>query len=445
MDILLAIAVMVVAVASWFISGTLRTQIRHNATELEQARKQLAEQVDQVEQTGRQLAERERDQASQADFYEMVQQQISQAAEHLARHDDEMRQDQGRAAEHEMATAQLGAALRREARQREKDIARLEQALHGKMTSQLSTGLQQEARQRRQEIQQLQQALRDLGRRPGQAGHGITQAGHGITQAGHGIASARPGITQAGPGITQAGPGIAPAGHAITPAGHAIAPARAPGDDSAAGPDGLRREAEQQLASIAGVLSDIDQHLNAIRQYIRAQLDREVAMTRGNKGHRVLIGGICAEQPAAAGTLPLLYESFLSELPVDMLFHDSEHESSDRFYLLWSSRNGQSPEHRLEMLLRGCARDGGKKDPGLNELRGLLLALHHAGPGTLQVGPLVVIRTDRELVGAVLAATEASLLDGRAALPAPEECRVLLQNVGRDRLADLGSWADSHS
>ena len=72
------------------------------------------------------------------------------------------------------------------------------------------------------------------------------------------------------------------------------------------------------------MLSDIDQHLNAIRQYVRTQLDREVAMTRGNKGHRVLVGGICAEQPAAAGDLPLLYESFLSELPVDMLFHDSE-------------------------------------------------------------------------------------------------------------------------
>jgi hypothetical protein len=423
MDILLAIAVMVVAVASWFISGTLRTQIRHNATELEQARKQLAEQVDQVEQTGRQLAERDRDQASHADFYEMVQQQISQAAEHLARHDDEMRQDQERAAEHEMATAQLGAALRREARQREKDMARLEQALHGKMTSQLSTGLQQEARQRRQEIQQLQQALRDLGQR-------AAPAAPGIAADGRGIAPAAPGIAADGPGIAPARPAIAAAG--------------VPGEDSAAGPDGLRRQAERQLASIAGVLSDIDQHLNAIRAYVRAQLDREVAMTRGNKGHRVLVGGICAEQPAAAGTLPLLYESFLSELPVDMLFHDSEPQSSDRFYLLWSSRNGQSPEHRLEMLLRGCARDGGAPDPGLNELRGLLLALHHAGPGTLQVGPLVVIRTDRELVGTVLAAAEAGLLDGRA-LPAPEECRVLLRNVGRDRLADLGAWADSHS
>jgi hypothetical protein len=396
MDILLAIAVMVVAVASWFIAAALRTQIRQNATDLEQARKQIAAQVGQVEQTGQRLAERERDQAGQADFYQMVQQQISDAREHLARHDDEMRQDTERAAEQEMATARLDAALRREARQRERDIARLEQAWHGKMTSQLSTGLQKEARERRQEIQQLQRALRDLDRRAGQAGP-------------------------------------------------AVARAEAPGEGSVAGPGDLRQQAEQQLASVAGVLSDIDQHLNAIRQYVRAQLDREVAMTRGNKGHRVLVGGICAEQPAGAGDLPLLYESFLSELPVDMLFHDSEHQSSDRFYLLWSSQNGQSPEHRLEMLLRGCARDGGKSDPGLNEFRGLLLGLHNAGPGTLQVGPLVVIRTDRELVGTVLAGTEASLLDDRATLPAPEECRVLLRNVGRDRLADLGAWADSHS
>lgn len=396
MDILLAIAVMVVAVASWFIAAAMRSQIRQNATDLEQARKQIAAQVGQVEQTGQRLAERERDHAAQADFYQMVQQQISDAREHLARHDDEMRQDQERAAEQEMVTARLDAALRREARQRERDVARLEQALHGKMTSQLSTGLQKEARQRRQEIQQLQQALRDLDRRVGQAGPAVTHAG-------------------------------------------------IPGGESAVGPGDLRQQAEQQLASVAGVLSDIDQHLNAIRQYVRAQLDREVAMTRGNKGHRVLVGGICAEQAAAAGDLPLLYESFLSELPVDMLFHDSERQSSDRFYLLWSSQNGQSPEHRLEMLLRGCARDGGKPDPGLNELRGLLLALHHAGPGTLQVGPLVIIRTNRELVGTVLAATEASLLDGRTTLPAPEECRVLLRNVGRDRLADLGAWADSHS
>jgi len=392
MDILLAVAVMVVAVASWFIAAALRTQIRQNAAELEQARKQ----IEQVGQTEQRLAERERDQAGLADFYQMVQQQIGDAREHLARHDEEMHQDREHAAGQETATARLEAALRRETRQRERDIARLEQAFHGKLTSQLSTALQREARQRRQEIQQLQQALRDLGRRVGQAGPAVTHS-------------------------------------------------EGTGEDSAAGPDGLRRQTEQQLASVAGVLSDIDQHLSAIRQYVRAQLDREVAMTRGNKGHRVLVGGICAQQPAAAGPLPLLYESFLSELPVDMLFHDCEHESSDRFYLLWSSQNGQSPEHRLEMLLRGCARDGGKPDPGLNELRGLLLALHHAGPGTLQVGPLVVIRTRRELMGTVLAATEASLLDGRASLPAPEECRALLQNVGRDRMADLGAWADSHS
>ncbi len=401
MDILLAVAVMAVAVAGWFICATFRTQIRQISAELEQARKQIAaqsaEQAEQAEQAEHRGVAGNREQTSLAGLYETVRQQISQAQAHLARHDDELRQDQARAAQQETATTQLGTALRREARRRERDIARLEQALYGKLTSQLSTGLQKEARQRRQEIQQLQLALRDLDRR------------------------------------------AAPTEPAVTPAG-------VPSEDLAAAPDGLHQQTERELASVASVLSDVDQHLNAIRQYVRAQLDREVAMTRGNKGHRVLVGGICAQQPAMAGTtLPTLYESFLSELPADMLFHDSEHESSERFYLLWSSRNGQSLERRLEMLLRGCPGDGSKTDPGLNELRGLLLALHHAGPGTLQVGPLVVIRTDRELVGTVLPAAEASLLDGRAALPAPEECRVLLRNVGRDQLADLGAWADSHS
>jgi hypothetical protein len=132
-------------------------------------------------------------------------------------------------------------------------------------------------------------------------------------------------------------------------------------------------------------------------------------------------------------------------LPADLLFHDSAHDSSERFYLLWSSRNGQSLEHRLELLLRGCPRDAGNPAPGLDELRGLLLALHHAGPGTLQVGPLVVVRTDGELVGTVLAGSDASLLDDRGAVPAPEECRVLLENAGGGRLTDLSAWADSRS
>ena len=392
MEILLAVAVMVVAVASWFIAASLRSQIRQNAAELEQARKQIVAQC--AEQAEERLRARDHDQAGQPGFYEVMQQQISEAQAHLARHDDEMRHDQVRAAEQETATTQLGAALRQEARQREKDIARLEQGLHGKLASQLSAGLEQEARQRRQEIQQLQQALRDLGEPAGLAGAPVPRAG--------------------------------------------IA-----GQDLAAAPDGLRQQAERQLAGATSVLSGIDQQLSAIRRYVRAQLDREVAMTRGNKGHRVVVGGISAERPAAPGTLPGLYESFLTGLPADMLFHDPAHESSDRFYLLWNSRNGQSLEGRLETLLRGCPRDIRMPAPGLDELRGLLLALHRAGPGTLQVGPLVVVRTDRELVGTVLTATEASLLDGRSTLPPAGECRSLLGNVGPDRLADLGAWADS--
>src|SRR5436190_16874285 len=121
MGILLAVAVMVVAVASWFIAASLRSQIRQNAADLDQARKQIAaECAEQVRRAEERLKARDHDQPGPAGFYEMVQQQISEVQEHLARHDDEMRHDQVRAAEQETATTQLGAALRREARQREK-------------------------------------------------------------------------------------------------------------------------------------------------------------------------------------------------------------------------------------------------------------------------------------------------------------------------------------
>ena len=182
-----------------------------------------------------------------------------------------------------------------------------------------------------------------------------------------------------------------------------------------------------QCAELKQTAGDLDRHLRDIRQYVRTRLDHEVARTRGNTTHRVLVGGIHPEQQAAADTLPALYESFLRELPLEILYRDSAQQFSVRFYLLWSTLNGQSLEQRLEMLLRACPNDNGAPVQGLNELRGLLRALHKAGPGTLQVGPLVIIRTRDDLIGTVLAA--------------PQERAARLKDLAGDGLADLGSWA----
>jgi biopolymer transport protein ExbB/TolQ len=66
MEILLAVAVMVVAVASWFIAASLRSQIRQNAAELEQARKQIVAQC--AEQAEERLRARDHDQAGPPGF-----------------------------------------------------------------------------------------------------------------------------------------------------------------------------------------------------------------------------------------------------------------------------------------------------------------------------------------------------------------------------------------
>ena len=397
MGILLAVAVMVVAVASWFIAASLRTQIRQNAAELEQARKQITAEC--AEQAGKRLMARGHDQAGLAGFYEMVQQQISETAEHLARHDDEMRRDQARAAEQEAATTdEAHRALMSSPPHRDKRLSPNFNAagfgvFRGRRNRQ--PGRAERRRHRHQgEATGSRRACELQARRAGDRDYGSLRQRGGAERNGR----RRP---------LRLCDGIDAAHHPRAGDGRVVEPGQ---------PCRLSR-GDRGGGGFWPRLSDDDD--------------------RGR--------GICAEQPAAADTLPPLYESFLHELPADMLFHDSAHQSSDRFYLLWSSRNGQSLERRLEMLLRGCPQDSGKPAPGLDELRGLLLALHHAGPGTLRVGPLVVIRTDRELVGTVLAATEASLLDGDRALPAPGECRALLRNVGRDRLADLGGWADSHS
>jgi hypothetical protein len=158
-----------------------------------------------------------------------------------------------------------------------------------------------------------------------------------------------------------------------------------------------------------------------------------------------LAGGIHAEQPAAGDILPLLYDAFVRELPLQMLFRGSPRQPGSRCYLLWRAGDGESIEQRLDTLLRACATDSGAPAPGLTELRGLLLTLYAAGPGALQAGPLVAVRTADGLTGAVLAGPDAGLLDGHATLPPPEECRKLLGGLDEARLVDLRGWAESHS
>jgi hypothetical protein len=376
MEILLAVAVMAVAVTTWFTTSTFRNRIHDNSAQLTQTRDQLSA----LQRAGQQLGQQQGDQRRNwADDFQAVRQRLGEMTRQL---------DQQQA-----TTSQLSAALQAEAGHRDEAAARLWQSVHDEMAVQLGQGLETEAGQRRQEIQLLHQAIRDLDRRAGQAEEVQTQ-----TQA-----EARAATT-----------GLA----------------------------GFRQQAEPQLAGLAMELAHLDRHLRDIRRYIRTQLDNEVAATRERTGDRVIVGGIYAEQAAACDILPLLYESFAAELPVELLFHDSAHQYNGRFYLHWSAPDAQPPEQRLAELLRACSADDDSQVTGLTELRGLLLALHHAGPGVLQVGPLVAVRTDDSLVATVLAGEQAAQLDSQAVVPAPKDCQRLLENLTGGELTDLSPWAD---
>jgi transcriptional regulator NrdR family protein len=354
MVLLLSVAVMAVAVASWIIATTFRIRIRENMTDVAQARQLIQQCAERLRQAEKRLrTQSDHDQSRWADEFETVRQQIGEAHVQLARHDAQIRQHEDRLDDQGAEAGQAGPA--------------------------------------QQEVAALQQAVRDLDRRARQAEE-------------------------------------------------AVARSQGLGEQATAGLADLRHQADLRLAGMARDVTRISRYLDGVRQYVRAQLDHDVVATRGQPGHRVLAGGICTEAPAAADILPLLYDSFVQQLPLDTLFHDT-----GRHYLLWRSLNGQPIEQRLAELLRACPDPAHPPIPGLTELRTLLLALHHAGPATLQVGPLVVFRTTDQFGGLVMASSEADVIDGQGALPAPEECRSLLKTLGDDRLADLGAWADHQS
>jgi hypothetical protein len=210
-------------------------------------------------------------------------------------------------------------------------------------------------------------------------------------------------------------------------------------EENTSGLADLRNKAELQLSGVTRDIAHLDRHVRDLGQFVRARLDHEVTATRGDQAHRVLIGGLHTDRPTAAGSLPSLFESFLRELPVEMLFHDSADQFGIRCYLAWTSPNGQSLEQRLDTLLRGCPDDSGEPEAGLGELRALLVALYSAGPGTLQLGPLVAVRWRDGFAGAVLDPGQAGRLDDQVLAAAPRETAAKLKEL--PGLVDLTDWA----
>ena len=104
-------------------------------------------------------------------------------------------------------------------------------------------------------------------------------------------------------------------------------------------------------------------------------------------------------------------------------------------YLVWRPPDGRPLENVLAALLTAvpgdCRGERPPDLPGLDELRRLLLALHERGPGTIRIGPLMLCRTPKSLLGRVMSPRElAGLSPWDGHVPASA--------------LDLAPWADGY-
>lgn len=204
--------------------------------------------------------------------------------------------------------------------------------------------------------------------------------------------------------------------------------------------------AAQQMADTISQIRTVLHHQSVIESYLRASLDYEVMKTSHDHQCRIVTASVRLGGPGADLLWPLLL-SFCETAMRKAVPPESPPVADSRSYLLWQSSDGRQLEEVLRAKLTACQNSPESPDPGqrdgLEELRSLVMALHIGGPGTVQVGPLIINRTPRALLGCVVTATEAMQFCHAATPMSPDTCEEALGKLAQGRVIELTSWADS--
>lgn len=204
-----------------------------------------------------------------------------------------------------------------------------------------------------------------------------------------------------------------------------------------------RWAAEQMLGTVRQIEAALRSQ-RVIESYLRVRLDYEVARTgRGHK-YRVVTASLRLSEPGADLLWPLLM-SFAQTVMLKTVLLDSPRPAGSRSYLLWQSSGGLQLEELLHAKLTACTDEPASSDPAsLEGLRSLALGLHGAGPGTIQLGPMIINRTPGALLGCVTSAADAPRNSDVGTLPSldPDACEAALRELAPGLVTDLTSWAD---
>jgi hypothetical protein len=196
----------------------------------------------------------------------------------------------------------------------------------------------------------------------------------------------------------------------------------------------------QELLALAREAERLELDHADTRAQLRHWLAHSARLTTSDLSALIMPGLVAAERPAAAEILPGLYEALLRAAGLDPVFLEQSRHSV-LYYLAWHRANGQSAGQYLGGLLAGCQDDEASL-AGLTEFRSLLLALHAGGPGAVRLGPLLVSHTaEGACRGIVLTAEEATALDQDGPFGPPARWADRLTDADGDRVVDLAGWA----
>lgn len=206
------------------------------------------------------------------------------------------------------------------------------------------------------------------------------------------------------------------------------------------------RWAAEQMMDTIRQIEGILRNQSIIESYLHVGLEYEVMRTTHDHKCRIVPASLRLDGSGADLLWPLLL-SFCETVMFKAVLPESQPRADSRWYLLWQSFGGLQLEEVLSAKLAACqdspaSPSQGQVD-GLEELRSLAIALHIGGPGTIQVGPMIINRTPRALLGCVVTAAEAMHICNAGSLMSPDTCEAALRELTQGRITELTSWADS--
>ena len=179
-----------------------------------------------------------------------------------------------------------------------------------------------------------------------------------------------------------------------------------------------------------------------IRDYLHSWLEFETERADQDHTCRIIAATLSLSGPGADIVWPLL-RAFCETMDLRVLPPETRSSTRYECYLLWNQPGGRPLEELLTTTLAACPDRSAVPVAGLDELRGLLLALHMTGLGTIEIGPMIVNRTRTALTGYVTTAAEAARIRRAGTAASPDACEAALRTIAQDRPVELTAWADA--